>query len=167
MIVCRFVNLRIGPYVDAEWDYGGIPIWLAYKDGIHYRTYDDQWMNAVYAWFGLVVQQTRNYFADHGGPIVLAQVENELNPNVDKRYIQWNGDMANGFVPTIPWYDISIHRYTHTYMQTHVSCHTIPCHTIPCNHISYSIISIYYLILCVSYLCLCVVRVYGMYDALK
>ena len=23
-----FVNLRIGPYVCAEWNYGGLPVWL-------------------------------------------------------------------------------------------------------------------------------------------
>ena len=23
-----FVNLRIGPYVCAEWDFGGLPVWL-------------------------------------------------------------------------------------------------------------------------------------------
>lgn len=28
-----FVNLRIGPYVCAEWTYGGIPAWLGQKPG--------------------------------------------------------------------------------------------------------------------------------------
>jgi hypothetical protein len=30
-----FVNLRIGPYVCAEWAYGGIPEWLGFKARRH------------------------------------------------------------------------------------------------------------------------------------
>ena len=85
-----FANLRIGPYVCAEWDYGGIPAWLAYKDGVRFRSYNAIWRDEVRKWFEEVIGQTRSYFADRGGPIVLAQVENELN-GADPRYIQWNG----------------------------------------------------------------------------
>ena len=97
-----FANLRIGPYVCAEWDYGGIPTWLAYKDGVRFRSYNQIWRDQVQQWFDKVIAQTRSYFADHGGPIVLAQVENELN-GADPRYVQWNGDMANAFDVGIPW----------------------------------------------------------------
>ena len=38
-----------------------------------------------------------------GGPIVLAQIENELGGNADPRYVQWNGDMANAFNVGVPW----------------------------------------------------------------
>ena len=38
-----------------------------------------------------------------GGPIVLAQIENELGGNADPRYVQWNGDMANAFNVNVPW----------------------------------------------------------------
>ena len=97
-----FANLRIGPYVCAEWDYGGIPTWLAYKDGVRFRSYNEIWRDAVQQWFTTVIAQTRSYFADQGGPIVLAQVENELN-GADPRYVQWNGDMAAAFNVNVPW----------------------------------------------------------------
>ena len=71
----------------AEWDYGGIPTWLAYKPGIRFRSYNDQWRAVVQRWVGQVVEQTRSYFADHGGPIVLAQIENELGGS-DPLYVQ-------------------------------------------------------------------------------
>ena len=86
----------------AEWDYGGIPTWLAYVPGIRFRSYNDQWRAAVQKWVGEVIAQTRSYFADHGGPIVLAQIENELN-GADERYVQWNGDVANAFDVNVPW----------------------------------------------------------------
>ena len=97
-----FANLRIGPYVCAEWDYGGIPTWLAYKPGMRFRSYNMPWMNAVQKWVGEVIAETRTYFADHGGPIVLAQIENELGDQ-DREYVQWNGDMAAAFNVHVPW----------------------------------------------------------------
>jgi beta-galactosidase GanA len=33
-----YVHLRIGPYVCAEWNFGGFPVWLKYVDGISFRT---------------------------------------------------------------------------------------------------------------------------------
>ena len=41
----------------------------------------------------LLVQQVRDFFADRGGPIVLAQVENELNAR-QQQYINWCGELA-------------------------------------------------------------------------
>ncbi|KAJ0088415.1 hypothetical protein Patl1_31893 [Pistacia atlantica] len=33
-----YVHLRIGPYVCAEWNYGGFPLWLHFVPGIELRT---------------------------------------------------------------------------------------------------------------------------------
>ncbi|KAF0907200.1 hypothetical protein E2562_015709 [Oryza meyeriana var. granulata] len=33
-----YVNLHIGPYVYAEWNFGGFPVWLKYVPGISFRT---------------------------------------------------------------------------------------------------------------------------------
>lgn len=97
-----FANLRIGPYVCAEWDLGGIPTWLQFnRPGIRYRSFESQWRQAMQQWFGQVVAKTRNYYADHGGPIILVQVENELN-GADERYVQWCGDMAASFNLNVP-----------------------------------------------------------------
>lgn len=43
--------------------------------------------------FNRVVAQVRDFFADRGGPIVQAQVENELHTG-DTAYIQWCGELA-------------------------------------------------------------------------
>jgi beta-galactosidase GanA len=72
-----FVNLRIGPYVCAEWAWGGYPFDLAQRDVVT-RSSDpawEQWMTSVLM---NVTREFRGYFADRGGPIVLAQVENEV-----------------------------------------------------------------------------------------
>ena len=91
-----FVNLRIGPYVCAEWTYGGIPAWLGLKDGVAFRQTNDIWQPAMQKWFNVVIEQMANgsFFATQGGPIVLVQVENEL-PSTDKTYVEWCGTMAH------------------------------------------------------------------------
>ncbi|KAF3324539.1 beta-galactosidase-like protein [Carex littledalei] len=33
-----YVHLRIGPYICAEWNFGGFPVWLKYVPGIAFRT---------------------------------------------------------------------------------------------------------------------------------
>uniref|UniRef100_A0A2P2M5S2 beta-galactosidase n=1 Tax=Rhizophora mucronata TaxID=61149 RepID=A0A2P2M5S2_RHIMU len=33
-----YAHLRIGPYVCAEWNYGGFPLWLHFVPGIKFRT---------------------------------------------------------------------------------------------------------------------------------
>ena len=90
-----FVNLRIGPYVCAEWTYGGLPAWLGQKPGVAFRQTNAIWQPAMEKWFKVVIDQMAagKFFATQGGPIVLVQVENEL-PKTDMRYVAWCGSMA-------------------------------------------------------------------------
>lgn len=92
-----FVNLRIGPYVCAEWKFGGLPLWLmnqtAYP-GLKMRTDDERWMALTGAWFEKVVDSVARRLAPLGGPIALVQVENELAYDAPPAYVQWAGDMA-------------------------------------------------------------------------
>ena len=97
-----FVNLRIGPYVCAEWTYGGIPAWLGLKPGVAFRQTNKLWQDAMEKWFALVVRRMAeaSLFATSGGPIVLVQVENELQPT-DKDYVAWCGAMAARALATV------------------------------------------------------------------
>lgn len=87
---------RIGPYVCAEWTYGGLPAWLGQKPGVAFRQSNPIWQPAMEKWFNVIVKQMASgkFFATQGGPIVLVQVENEL-PKTDLTYVQWCGDMAH------------------------------------------------------------------------
>ena len=60
-----FANLRIGPYVCAEWDYGGIPVWLSFKEGIRMRSYNQVWRDAVQKWVGTVIDQVTHTDTAH------------------------------------------------------------------------------------------------------
>ena len=91
-----FVNLRIGPYVCAEWTYGGLPAWLGLKAGVKFRETNSVWQPAMEKWFNVVIDRMAagKFFANQGGPIVLVQVENEL-PHTDTGYVEWCGTMAH------------------------------------------------------------------------
>ncbi|HEX7341357.1 MAG TPA: beta-galactosidase [Rhodanobacteraceae bacterium] len=73
-----WVYLRPGPYVCAEWDFGGLPVWLlrdpktVVRDG-HNKPY----MNAVARYFDVLAPQIKPLMADAGGPILMVQIENE------------------------------------------------------------------------------------------
>lgn len=90
-----FVNLRVGPYVCAEYNWGGLPAWLGLEvDGMIFRSSKGPWEQYVTNWLKELIQEIRPFFADMGGPIILSQIENELHGG-DHTYAQWCGDFAN------------------------------------------------------------------------
>lgn len=96
-----FVNFRIGPYVCAEWSYGGYPYDLAVPN-MTSRSSNPQWEKWMRALVLNATHEFRDFFADRGGPIVLAQVENELHTN-DQAYIDFCGDLTVEAGIAIPW----------------------------------------------------------------
>ena len=100
-----FVNVRIGPYVCAEWNYGGLPVWLNWEDGMEFRTYNEPWMKAVKDFMDVFVEKIRPFLAENGGPVILAQVENEYHPidDQDKMYVRWCGELALSYNLRVPW----------------------------------------------------------------
>ena len=81
---CRFaqeeglwVILRPGPYACAEWDGGGLPWWLLKKQDIALRSRDPDFMAASKAWLAEVGRVLGPQQVTKGGPILMAQVENE------------------------------------------------------------------------------------------
>lgn len=100
-----FVNLRVGPYVCAEWSYGGIPVWVGNKPNMSMRAIGGPWTAAVEPWLHLLLQRVKPWFASAGGPIVLAQIENELNsalPGPGDPYVDWCGKFVRQW-PSLVW----------------------------------------------------------------
>ena len=89
-------------YVCAEWDNGGIPVWVNYLDGVRLRANNDVWKEEMTKWMKVLTDYTRDYFADRGGPIIFAQVENELESQ-EHDYVEWCGEMAEGLGLNVPW----------------------------------------------------------------
>ena len=71
------VMLRPGPYICAEWDFGGLPAWLLKYRDIELRCMDETYLSKVRRFFGVLFDKLRPHFAPNGGNIVLVAVENE------------------------------------------------------------------------------------------
>jgi beta-galactosidase len=69
--------LRPGPYACAEWDGGGLPWWLLKEPDMRLRSSDERFMAAAEAWLSEVGRELAPLQITHGGPILMAQVENE------------------------------------------------------------------------------------------
>ena len=82
-----YVILRVGPYICAEWNYGGMPWWMAGKPGLVTRTWNKPYMDAMQRWVLELGRQVADRQIDRGGPIILVQMENEYK-NVASRYGQ-------------------------------------------------------------------------------
>jgi len=72
-----WVVLRPGPYVCAEWEMGGLPWWLLKKEDMKLRSLDPDFMNESKRWLKEVGRVLGSMQVTKGGPILMAQVENE------------------------------------------------------------------------------------------
>lgn len=72
-----FVILRPGPYVCAEWEFGGYPAWLLHQPGMEARSGNPAFIADVTRWFHRLGQELAPLQSANGGPILAVQVENE------------------------------------------------------------------------------------------
>ncbi|CAI9097866.1 OLC1v1034380C2 [Oldenlandia corymbosa var. corymbosa] len=107
-----YAILRIGPYVCAEWNYGGFPVWLhnLSKD-MAFRTTNKIFMQEMETFTTKIVDMMKkeNLFAPDGGPIILSQIENEFG-NVEGDYgsdgwpyVQAVAEFADSLDTGVPW----------------------------------------------------------------
>ena len=117
-----FVNLRIGPYICAEWDYGGLPAWLNQIPNIVFRSNNDAWKSLMRKFVLSIVDYVTPYLAKNGGPIILAQIENEYVQN-DLDYVNWCGSLVTNELSftDIPWIMCNGHAANST-IETCNSC---------------------------------------------
>ncbi|XP_058227870.1 beta-galactosidase 3 isoform X2 [Rhododendron vialii] len=106
-----YAHLRIGPYVCAEWNFGGFPVWLKYVPGISFRTDNEPFKMAMQGFTEKIVNlmKSENLFESQGGPIILSQIENEYGPQAKAlgaaghEYVNWAANMAVGLGTGVPW----------------------------------------------------------------
>ncbi|XP_023003076.1 beta-galactosidase 3 [Cucurbita maxima] len=106
-----YANLRIGPYVCAEWNFGGFPVWLKYVPGISFRTDNEPFKKAMQGFTEKIVgmMKSEKLFESQGGPIILSQIENEYGVQsklfgaAGKNYMTWAAKMAVGLETGVPW----------------------------------------------------------------
>jgi hypothetical protein len=104
-----YVMLRIGPYICAEINYGGFPAWLRDVPGIQFRTLNQPFMDEMERWVRLLCDYLHGMFAPEGGPIIMAQIENEYNliaPSYGEQgqeYLAWSIQLGQSLNLGVPW----------------------------------------------------------------
>ncbi|KAL2503608.1 Beta-galactosidase 16 [Abeliophyllum distichum] len=106
-----YVCLRIGPFIESEWSYGGLPFWLHDVPNIVFRSDNEPFKFYMKNFTTKIVNmlKSENLFASQGGPIIISQIENEYQ-NVEKAfqekgppYVIWAAEMAVGLQTGVPW----------------------------------------------------------------
>ena len=72
-----YVILRPGPYVCAEWEFGGYPSWLLKDRTAVVRSSDPKFIEPTARWIKRLGEELAPLQIGNGGPIILVQVENE------------------------------------------------------------------------------------------
>lgn len=83
------VILRPGPYICAEWDFGGLPSWLLkYKD-MKIRCNDLLYISKVKSYYKELFSRIGKHLSTNGGNIIAIQIENEYGSyGNDKEYLK-------------------------------------------------------------------------------
>jgi len=84
-----YVILRPGPYVCAEWEWGGYPAWLLKDHDIVVRSSDAKFMAPARRWLMRLGEELAPLQIGNGGPIIAVQVENEYGSfGSDRAYME-------------------------------------------------------------------------------
>ncbi len=100
-----WVLFRPGPYVCAEWDFGGLPPYLLKIPDIKIRCTDPRYMAAANRYISSLAKEIVPLQCSKGGPILMVQIENEYGSfGNDTQYMEalrttW---IENGI--TVPFY---------------------------------------------------------------
>ncbi|HMK05540.1 MAG TPA: beta-galactosidase [Ferruginibacter sp.] len=84
-----WVLLRPGPYVCAEWDFGGLPPYLLKHPDIKIRCMDPRYMAATERYIDRLAKEVVALQCVNGGPVLMVQIENEYGSFAnDKIYLE-------------------------------------------------------------------------------
>ena len=82
------VIVRPGPYICAEWEFGGLPSWLLADPDMGLRCNDPKFLAKVRRYYEALLAQVRPLLSTNGGPVIMMQVENEYGSyGNDKEYL--------------------------------------------------------------------------------
>lgn len=79
------VILRPGPYVCAEWEFGGYPWWIQNIEGMEIRRDNPEFLKCTKRYIERLYQEVGHLLVSQGGPIIMVQAENEFGSYVAQR----------------------------------------------------------------------------------
>jgi beta-galactosidase len=100
-----WVLLRPGPYVCAEWDFGGLPTYLLKYPDIKVRCMDSRYIAAASRYIAALAKEVAPLQCNNGGPILMMQIENEYGSYAnDKAYLETLRTLWKKHGITVPFY---------------------------------------------------------------
>jgi beta-galactosidase len=85
-----YIIFRPGPYICAEWEFGGLPAWLLRDPKMRVRCMYKPYLDAVERFYKKLLPLVTKYQISNGGNIIAMQVENEYGSySNDKEYLRW------------------------------------------------------------------------------
>lgn len=82
--------VRPGPYICAEWDFGGLPAWLLKDKNMQIRCCYPDYLKAVERYYKKLLPMLVPHLASNGGNIIAMQIENEYGSyGNDKEYLNF------------------------------------------------------------------------------
>jgi beta-galactosidase len=100
-----FLIFRPGPYVCAEWDFGGIPSYLLAIPDIKVRCMDPRYTEAAERYIKTLAIQVKDLQVTKGGPILMVQIENEYGSyGNDRTYMNWLPEVWKKCGIEVPFY---------------------------------------------------------------
>ena len=83
------VIIRPGPYICAEFDFGGLPSWLLAYDNMSIRCNDPKYLAKVRPYYHELLSRIAPHLCTRGGGVIMVQIENEYGSyGDDKNYLQ-------------------------------------------------------------------------------
>ena len=87
------IIIRPGPYICAEWEFGGLPSWLLKYEELVLRCDNDLFFEKVKPYYAELFKRIRPHLASNGGRVFMVQVENEYGSyGNDKTYLRKTRD---------------------------------------------------------------------------
>ncbi len=85
-----YAIVRPGPYICAEWDFGGLPAWLLKDKNMQIRCMYPDYLKCVERFYKELLARLVPHLESHGGNIIAMQVENEYGSyGNDKDYLRY------------------------------------------------------------------------------
>ena len=84
------VIVRPGPYICAEWEFGGLPWWIQTNENMEIRCMNKDYIACFDQYLEKLFEQIRPLLCTNGGPIIMLQCENEYGYyGDDKAYLNY------------------------------------------------------------------------------
>ena len=90
------VIVRPGPYICAEWEFGGLPWWIQADEDMEIRCMNKKYIECFDLYLDRLCAEIKPYLTTNGGSVIMVQCENEYGYyGDDKEYLNY---LKQGFI---------------------------------------------------------------------